>query len=406
MAILVINAFSSIISVMLLMTGLRKSKCSTGFYLYFLLITLLVDVLLSSSGNNYLFLRIIIEVSILNCIDNDIVEATFSIVSAETILLCIVFLVGPLTYLFPEMNMVLYNLSMSAFVIITSMGIGAVLHRKYDYIKIIPKKLKWIIILVEISTVVPVTFSYKIFNKQQLILVTSFLLFYTILLIFMIIQIIKTLLKNQELEFKRGQNKIQKKIINRNMQKITTFIMPVLLLKKAIMEEDFDKVKKIYLQYIQPHYRTISDAEEVTLNRVKMQTIKFCLIDALMRSEKIDLIVNGNISIPESIILEADLYVILDEFLCNAITHTDNRSCAVIHVILFQNEVGGGIEIANTYYRDRTKFYVNQLFMDQQSNPNGFGLKYARYLLDRSELTYHTFLRGDMFVQNIEYEME
>ncbi|GEM_PF-6279495 len=402
MASLVVSAVSSAIAVQIIISGLRPGDRSlfVGIRVIHIILVLLVELASAIAGVNLLYARIAIEFLVLLCPVKNVVDTLFCIMASETFILCIVFTAGPFIYLFPDLlYMDIYMLTMSFLVLAVSIIIRKLLYMIRQYISIISIKLKIIVTLLASIILIPITLLHRYFDRQeQLLIVTTMLLLYIMVFIGFIIYTCYVGVKNKELFRKKLNSEKQKEFIEKQYGRMTHFVVPSLkLLRKGIDSNDMETVRELYVKYVEPiQKKQLRTSEMEVLDLIKMQSIQACLYHAMLLSERITLNVNGYIHVPETIIPESELYLVLSEYLNNAITHIEGHSEGSISVLIMQEMNGWFIQVENTYYGEE-----NNLCQDSKAHI-GFGLLATQDILDKYSLIHHTYIQNNRYIQVLE----
>lgn len=371
MVILVINSISNLAALLIILSGFNRWKLSKWFYVVFFILAFITDIYINISGNSLLYYRIILEIIILSCFLKRIIDSAFYVMAAETMIICLVFLVGPIIYLSPGIiNNHIYNILVAAIIVAASIVIRKLLIQFNQYFTVISERVKLGIVFLEVVTIVPITVIYQLFStREQLLFITSILMVYMILVGLTTIQGMKIVAKNRELKIRQDSAEIQKKLIEQNYGKLSHFIEPAFrLLRESVDAGDVNEIKKIFADHLEPIYhRHIQASQMEQLNLIDMKSIRACVYDAMLRTNR------------------------------NAINHIKDQPDGVINLSLFQNNIGCFIEIENTYYGGEP-FLTYQICKNRNEEGHmGFGLRYTKELLDQSNIIYATYLRANMF---------
>jgi len=314
---------------------------------------------------------------------------------------------GPFLYLYPGLGRgKLYNLAMCVILLTAAYGIRQGMRGIKQYIVMIPAATKRLIAFIEVITVIPILVIYPLFETQeQLLMVTSLLLVYAVFIMALIVKTLNVVIRNRELTLRKDNAEVQKKLIEQSYGKLSHFTEPAFrLLRESIDAGDINEIRSVYAACIEPVYsRHIKQSQLELLDLIAMKSIRACVYDVMLRVPHLELSISGRFQVSESVISESDLYIILAEYFNNAINHMEGRADGVIYVLIMQNEDGSFIEISNTYCGDTESFSVRDLYRNRNENGHmGFGLRYTKELLDKSDIIYNTYLRDQMFVQYIE----
>ncbi len=397
MVVLIHNIIVSLTAILLILSGFNCLSKNISA-LYFIIVGL-GDLFLSSKGINSLLYRIIVGAFILRIHQTKWSNALFYVTTAEIIIMASTFLVGPLIYLNPHIShMWIYNSAIALLVLIVSYFFKRLLQAKRPYIIAIPNSLKQYIVIIELMTAIPIALFYKYLNsKEQLLIATSLLFIYTVMVAILVTYTMKIVIQKNEFEIRKENAILQKELLIRNYGKSLHFITPAIAtMRKFLDENDLDGLKLLYEKYIAPlNSRHIVDTQIQQLDLIKMELIYALLYELLARSEKIQLTIVGVININNEIISEVDLFVVLSEYINNALTHINQHQNGIIKIYICQNDVGTYIEIANNCFETN----INKLY---KVNHLDFGLKYTKEILDKHSIDYSTTIEAGWFIQRLE----
>ena len=397
MLILIQNVITSLTATLLIISGFKKLT-KKNVILYLTIIGL-GDFYLSSVGLNSLLYKTLIGALIIQLCHTKWIDSFFYVTTAEIIILSATFLAGPIVYIIPNITQLgIYNIVIAFFILLTAYLSKLFLQQKRIYITVIPRQLKKYIIVTEMMTALPITIFYKCLNsKEQLLIATCLLFIYTVLLAIIITFTMKIVIQKNEIEIRKENAILQKKLLIRNYGKSLHFITPAIAtMRKYIDEDNFDGLKQLYEKYISPlNTRHIIDTNIEQLKLVKMELIHALLYELLARSEKVQISVSGVIQIDDNLISEIDLFIVLSEYINNALTHINQHQDGIIKIYICQNEVGTYIEIANNCFDTNMDNLYRVTHMD-------FGLKYTKEILDRHSIDYSTSIESGWFIQKLE----
>jgi hypothetical protein len=393
----IINVLASTISVLLIVTSLLKLRMSLKFKTLFIIGIFTVD-LFSSGSSITLLLRVAIGSFILFIYTGDIIHSLFAILMAESTVTLFVFLLGPVFYIIPgyiERHQILFNATMSLYVLVISLITKLTINKHQSLFKHCSKKMKILIICYDLLIILPInTWKAEIRIKYPVIV-----LLFGITTLFLICYLLSMFIKIQKLEID-----LQKKIITWNIGKSSHFTAPTIsLMRKYIESNDMEGIKTLYKKHIGPIYKKNDlERQESKLKLIHMELITNYIYDVLSRKDNIELIVDGIFKVES--IPEVDLFIIISQYIQNAIEHTDghNDSAIVIYFLQDHSETAY-VEVSNTYYGG--PFDIQKIMKPTREGKHmGFGLAYIRELLDKHNLVHQTYVRGNKFIQAIEFK--
>jgi len=397
-----INTISSTIAVLLIISGIKKLP--GAFYISFFIVVGTIDWL--SLGSVYtLPLRIIGGMAVLIFYIKDMVYSLFLVLTAESLISCFVFLLAPLLSIISiTNNSIIFNMGMSILVILVS-GYFKILFEEFKkHIKLLPKRAILFFIFCEAISIIPISIFSNRISQNYLFLFTSFLLLYSVIVLSLICWILRLLLKEKTQDFEKSIE-LQKKLITWNIGKNSHFTIPAIsLMRKYIDNNDINGIRSLYEKYIGPTHRNNHIEGEIDkLKQIKMPLIYDYLYDLIIRKDNINLIINGPIEIIT--VPEVDLFIILAQYIQNAIEHLGTHKEGEITIYLSQSSEGDAyIEITNTYYGDKFEI-VHILNSPSNEDHMGFGLKYIKEIIDKNNLINNTYIKGNRFIQSIEIEV-
>jgi len=404
MAVIILNAICSTVSILIILSGL--SNLPVGYYFMGGIFTCLTDVLINVFISPFsLVFRICANFLVLFFFKKSISSSLFLAVTAETVVTCTVFAAGPVFfYLLADPNV--YNYIMCIFIIMSAICFRQYTKRKEVRI-VLSKKLAYLSVMMELLIIVPITsLNWEIIGSSWFVLiVTSLLVIITVLIAVLFYFIMKAELELKETKIHQESETIQRKLIEENYREEGWrfhFTAPAIgILRKCIENNDMEGIVRLYDKYVVPLNKEFMSNKKIDmLTLIKLPLIYNLLYDLFVRLPDVQLVIDSEIDIDNSIILETDLFIILSEFINNAVEHANSYKDRYVYIYMSKDSTNYYIEIENPY-KDHVVFEkIYQSGYSGKRDHTGFGLSFIKEILDKyRNIKHQTYIKQGNFVQ-------
>lgn len=332
-------------------------------------------------------------------------KAFFISITAESIMTSSILLLGPVVFLYPEIQSTyIYNLSVCAFIIVIALGVSRIINCKINTTiqELLTKNVKLIIFITELFVVLSVRILTILIKNYRIItiLISNMLVLIVIAIACLLYHIMRLQIKIR----REKDREVVKNIINQKYKKIGARICftgsTLAELKGCIEAADVEGIKNIYIKCIGPINRGLENQENLdALKLIDIPMVRSYLYDISIRCPNFKIHINEYICINDIAIEELDLFLIVAELLHNALNYnTENSS---INIYLSKSEGDYYFELENNIGRsiDFGKIY-------SEKGVDGYMKSGLRLVEDIIELypniINNTFVRdGNIFMQCI-----
>lgn len=384
MALLIMNTICICIAALIIISAFTDYLSMLDYATFFLYLFFIHIHSQANNSNFTIIFKVIISAALLTYFgDKGILNAVLIALTSESIITFSVLLLGPIVYLYPNIQQTIgYNIAACLLIMVVSIIAHHIIITKKIELEIqsvipnvISKKIKLLIFLTELLIVLPVpilTCTVKS-NKIITIFITNILVISVTAVACFIVYLHKL-----EVSVQRDKNrKIARRIIQKYKKVGSTSHLngsALAELKKSIEESDIQSIKELYIRNIAPISNEFNFNEKENfeaLQYIKMPIISDYLSDISIRCPNFFIKVKDTMNIENFDIDEIDLFLIIAELINNAVNNFDYRyGCARI---LFSRSDGNYyIEIENTLNK---KFTFSSIFEKGINEFKGFGLR-------------------------------